>query len=590
MSQVRDMSKAEFANSAVATVDINDFKAFVTDQEWTEVLEPFLSLEAWERSVLKEDWREHARQSRTDCRPPKFTIEQQRSLFVKGYVKRTRHGKFYARIFAVWKSDGITLRLIWNGKGFNAACRPPPKFTITPLPEMLQKLLQPGVEAYLAFDATTWFVQFDVPDEISQFFATVLWDGREVVLRGVPMGAAWACALAQTMTIGLARAICEELTRRGIEVPLAVEVCIDNTIFGVRRAEDVGKIKEVVKETAARLKVVLKESAFEEGTSVDWLAYRLDAKAKVAIFKDSFKEKSRAAAVVADQCLTGKQQAVVHDVWCVGGLAMFACYASRTSMRVLKPVVEWLSSSSPRTLAEWRREVPSAGAPWGLLRDFLQGMAGLSVAPPPVPTMTVKAWFVTDASTSGSNAIVWVVDRKLGINVYECKEQRIEARELQAHVKASLLVAGQVSDGYVVGFGDNVVALVARRKGYSMWAREELAKAVEQTREIYDKRKLTLIAPYVPTAACIADVWTRVQGLQIQKEWQCEGVHPHVAGVLCEEMKKKLLEWSAEGIGGSEKLEEWSKGESEWVPAGPSDLLRQGALAAARPQTDARRT
>ena len=576
LGEEKDMSKADFADSAVATVKLKDFRPWITDEEWQEVVEPFTDAEVWLRKVLSEDWEDHAVKSHATCREPRLTVRQQQQLFEKGYVRRVRRGRFWCTVFAVWKSDGVTIRLIWNGKAFNAACRPPPSFSITPLPGMLRRLLHPDVAAFLAYDATTWFLQFDIEDGIAQYFGTKLWGGRQVALRGVPMGAAWACALAQTMTIALARAVEERLRKKDVR-PVAWEFCIDNTIVALRDGSEVAVVKEVVREVAGDLHVVLKESAFDEGDEVDWLVYRLSASRRRAMFKEAFIDKLRKAVVNVERWY--KEGGTVHDAWTAGGLVMFVRFAASTSMKQLGPLMRWMASNTPSTLAGWA--ATADGMPWEVVVRVLRGAADKTeVHPPPSPVEVVRAWFVTDASTTGSNAIVLVVGNRLTLEVYPCEGRpRIEARELHAHVRACVMaVAAGAQDGYVVGYGDNVVALVAQRRGHAVWADDSLAQAVETTRSVMDRRRLVLVAPYVATDRCLADVWTRVPGLSIQREWVCSGQHVHAPGVLCKGMEAELVGWMAEGDGGEEKLRKWKEEEGEWIVTPMSDPIKSGAL------------
>lgn len=571
-----DMSKAEFADSAVATVSLYDFRQWLSDREWQEVVEPFVSEKLWQEKVLADDWVARAADSRSTCSPPRLTVEQQKSLFVKGYVRRTRHAKFLCNVFAVWKSDGKTLRLIWNGRMFNKGCRPPPPFTITRLPEMLAKLLKREVRTYVTYDATTWFLQFQIVPEIAKYFCTRLWDGREVELSGVPMGAAWACALAQTLTIALGRAVVEELSRKGIH-PVAFEVCIDNSIFGLRSVEESSVVMETVKAVAKKLNVVLKESAFEVGPQVEWLAYRLDAEKHTADFKDGFKQR---AAKVLDRVVDWKEgSACVLDVWTAAGFVMFSLYASRRPLSRVKGIIDWMVANTPKEVKGWRSE--AVAVPWIQLEQNLKEVGSSIVNPPPVPDQRVVAWFVTDAATSGSNAAVVVVGNVIFLSVKETQRERIEARELQAHLHACVRVLETgVNNGYVVGYGDNVVALSAQRRGYSLWAEPSLEAAVGQVRGVMEGRELVLGAPYVSTHACVADVWTRVRGLQMERKAVCQVGHEHVPGVFCDVMTAQLRVWAAEA-GGHDidgKLSMWGEHRGDCVPFPPRDLVREGAL------------
>ena len=571
-----DMNKAEFADSAVATVSLLDFKAWLTDDEWSNVVEPFVSEQIWKEKVLRADWETVAAESRAACRPPRLTVDQQKSLFVKGYVRRTRRAKVLCNIFAVWKSDGRTLRLIWNGKVFNRACQPPPPFTITKLPEMLTKLLDKKVKSYVSYDATTWFLQFIVDGEVAKFFGTRLWDGREVELLGVPMGAAWACALAQTLTIAFGRAVFEELARRDVH-PVVLEVCIDNSIIGLRDPKEEEVVMQVVREVAAKTKIVLKESAFERGPQVEWLAYKLDADRHQATFKDGFQDK---AGKVLGRLVNWRASgtACVHDVWTVAGFVMFVLYAARRPLSRVRESIDWMVAHTPKELAGWR--TTAAGVPWSQLEEVLRQLVGLAVRPPPLPTKGTVAWFVTDAATSGSNVAVVVVGGTIWLSVRETQRERIEARELQAHLHACVIaLSAKVADGYVVGYGDNVVALAAQRRGYSLWAEPSLEAALEQVHEILESRSLVLEAPYVSTHACVADVWTRVPGLSMERKATCTRVHENRAGVFCEVMVDALRGWAAEA-GGHDvdgKLRLWQE-QPVCEPYRPRDLVRSGAL------------
>ena len=537
-----DMADADFADSAVATVDLTVLRDWCTEEEWRRVVRPFTDSAAFEQEVLLPDWRRVAAEARQQVREPRFTAKQIAQLFDKRYVERERHPGFVCTIFAVWKSDGITLRLIWNGQWFNIACHRPPPFTITKLPRMLAKLTSKHIRCYMCFDFQTWFVQLRVPPGVARFFCTILRGGRVVRLNGVPMGAAWACVLAHTLTVAFTRAVLKECRDRGVPEPAVAEFCIDNTIYGLADAAHAAPLREIVESVAARFNIQLKASAWEVGAEVDWLVYRLRAGQR-PLWKDSFKETLRRVVTSAP-----RMDLTVLAAWQVMGVVGFATYAACLPHTLLRRVTLWAAAAVPRTDREWL--APAAGFPRDVLVKLAEALQIHPIRPPGLAARRWGAWFITDASTSGDAASVVVVGERLYLRVEAVPEEyeRIEARELHMHLRATEQVLDLgVQDAHVLGYGDNTTALSAQRKGAALWAPPRLENYLVEVHGLLKARTLTLIAPHVSTHACVPDAWTRRPGTRRDEVFACSAGCAHEPGTLCGPMQRALEGWLPDG-------------------------------------------
>jgi hypothetical protein len=489
-------------------------------------------------------------------------------LASKGYMRR-RHAKplFVCHVFAVWKSDRMTLRLIWNGIPFNLLCRPPPVFTITPLHLMLAKLLAPDVKRLMTFDFSTWFVQIIVCDEVSRFFAVRFPSGEVWHLMGVPMGWSWACAIAHALTQAIARRI---VSRLGLaSTAITCEFCIDNTIMAIRNASvSRQQLESELALLQKDLGVVVKPSATEYGLVVDWLPYSLNVSTGTATWKTSVRSRLRQ---LADRASVAPSVCPLLDVWRASGLLIWCIYAALRPLTLVSPLLLWLCANTPRTLEGWGATVDFPL--WALIRVTATALTTVVVTPPPLPSTTTRAWFVSDAATSGLMCYILFTRRYITMVAWPPEKlppgappRDIASLELEAHVKAARAAIREPEHGDVVGFGDNSVAQAAQRRGYAIWEDGLRQRAVEHVRAEYMKLRSTLFCPQVKSALCLADMWTRGTLPQSKTTTACP-THPYTPGFLCPCMIALLKRWAP--VKQHHTIDSWVETQTEWST--PSD-------------------
>lgn len=541
---------AVFAEPTVETVDPSAFRAYLTDTEWY-VVEVLVDEVAFENRVLKDEWRDLVQAARDAVRPVRLCQRLINDLRVKGYFVHVSDDSLCAtkcpvipcNVFAVVKSDR-TLRLIWNGIPFNHMCRPPPRFRITPLHEMLQRLLHPGVKWFYAFDFRTWFLQLRCNALVGAWFSTDFGDAKRVRLCGVPMGWAWACVAAHVITVAFTRAVLKALGP-DIAKHIVAEWCIDNTIFAIS-TDDVSpqQITDEVERVAARFGVVVKRSATEHGRSVDWLVYKLDAQTRTAVFKQEYCE--RIARVVRRTRRGG--MSTMSEMWSVIGFVVFTCYAARHPLTDVKWLLEWLAETAPppEAMADWGAKPVPVFPFWRLLNEVARGFEKHTVAAPPCPR-TLGAWVVSDAATTGNSVALVFLPTQTRLSVYRC-QGAIAPRELCATVRGASMaldVRAQTTGKAIVLYGDNEPARAAAARGYALWADPELHRRFRAEWRRADAQGCAMISMRVDTHRCLADAWTRkdAAGLLVPVQERvfprtCE--HEFRVGVVCACVRAQL--------------------------------------------------
>ena len=556
---------AQIARAVFETLDPAVLRPWMLEAEW-EIVGTITDPQKFRRDVLLDDFAALL----PAARPSPGAQRSQANLFRKleeaGYLVRLgaptagepppSPPPLPCGVFLVPKSDGLTWRMIWNGIEFNAVCAAPPHTPIRPLEEQLRVLLDERVHSFLAFDFQTWFCQLQVHAEIKEWFATRGPDGNWFLVRGVPMGWAWACSIAHTLTMAFTRAVCESAGLT-IGVDLVVEHCIDNTIFGViAKVDPKALYDDHVRPTAARFGIVLKDSATEHGPTVDWLCYKLSAESHRAEFKDAYVGKLRQAQA---QCRRPdhRKSWSLAEVWSLAGLAVFSAYAARSPLTQHRPLIEWLAASVPQDHAEWSvgRTAKDFAAVWRVLWDALSRLTGVQITPPPPIRGPVLAWSVSDAALSSRreelNVNITFTPAGTTLCVYPCAADAIAERELCA------ALAGQPQRhrdaGLVVMFGDNTTANAALRRGWALWSAE--SERLEEITEGMEAAGVCRLVYYVPTDKCIADAWTRpFEGRKtgvFHQRRTCD--HPFEVGRICTCVEQWLRDTGAP----SERLDAW---------------------------------
>lgn len=565
-----DLRRAPFAESVVNTVDPSGLRPWLTLAEW-EVVEVITSPQAFRSRVLRVTG-PAIQEEQQKVRSAALSEQQVKDLKAKGYIRRARRVRFRCSGFAVWKQDHIFARFIWNGVPFNNLCHPPPKFSITAMPQMLSRLLAPGVLWYLAWDFSTWFAELRVHPEVEEWFGLELRNGVWLV-QGVPMGWAWACAIAQFLSIAIVRRLIDRLGWN--QGDFVSEVCIDNCIVGVRReGVDQKETLRVLRETCMEFGAHLKESAIEMGHTVDWMCYRLNTSTKTATFKESFKEKLRR---VAEQWSAG----TIREAWGRVGAVLFGCHAAILPLSKMRETLEWIVSSSPASLTKWELQHHEAGhdestihgwdsrivvpAEIGKQLTVMAEQLRDAVIFPPCQVGGYKAWIIADASTSGYDAYVCITPNSMVLKAYQGNGM-IHIRELDVQFKAlrraerMLKKEGDVQGVTVLSFGDNNTANAAIRRGYAMWYTDADAEFERM------KRSGSHIDIHrVDTTACVADIWTRPGVSRDEKELlTCDHYRP---GILCTCAVDILRKWATCIPKAESTLQAWLEGQVEVHPS-----------------------
>jgi hypothetical protein len=530
---------AVFAPSAVHTVDPASFRPSLTDAEWSYV-EVLCSVDAFRDRVLSP-----VTPGSTPGAPaapvPSFTTHLTKhhvdDLRDKNYIQRVHSLLFACVVFCLFKADGF-LRLLWNGIEFNKLCRDPPYLDILAYHIMLSLLLHQSVTCYVAFDFKTWFLQLMVHPEVARYFGTRLSHGALYILKGVPMGWSWACAIAHAITVAFAREVVREL---GIpETSMFAAFCIDNSIIAIRDGSvDANALLAAVDTVARRHGVVIKQSATERGRAVDWLPYHLDLDTRAATFKASYRQKL--ALFVQRAHALARPDTTLRVVWQAAGLVLYSIYAAGWPYTRVRNTMEWLSSNAPPPDQQQRWNAPAPFPHHEELARVAAQLIEARIQPLQLPVLdTAPAWFVTDAAgpsaTHASYAAFILVTPLFTRLTIRPSSEEIDEAELRIQADAMSAALEVVpDDSTVVGWSDSRVALAAVRRGYALWAPTELSDRIEANRAAALRRRIALWSPHVDTLSCLADPWTRGQSsVTLSFELPaCGPTHTYGLGRLC---------------------------------------------------------
>lgn len=544
-----------FAPAALSTFCPSVLRPWLTVAEWRAV-EVLVSVEAFRERVLRPD----ADAIAATMPPPRVSAlapELEQDLIDKQYLRRRGADAGRALraclVFAIVKSCLTALRMIWDGREFNALCHPPPKFSITRLDVMRAKLLDRRVKAYVVYDFQTWFLQFILHPEVRAFFTTTLKSGEVAELEGAPMGWSWACTLAQAMTVAFARAVLQDL--RASPDELIAEFCIDNTIIATTTDTITTEaILASVRKVAERTGIRVKPSSVDSGTTVEWLMYQLDCTTRTATFKEAYRQRLLSAAAKIRNGFRRRDPTLL-EAWSVSGLLIFTIYAAGQSLRPVRPLLEWLAAHAPPTQdrSAWLNRAP---LPYPRMqRELILHLAQATAQPPLLPGGAPSAWCVTDAagdgdrqSQQGLNAVVISTPSALRLEVYRCSSPDIASRELCAQLRAFRSILEMLPDDpeareaprppCILSFVDNEVARAALRRGFSMSSPDGLAASMHDTLSDVRQTGHHPNVLRVDTHHCLADPWTRTllrgdpvpEGVTV---WERTCGHPWVPTVLC---------------------------------------------------------
>ena len=441
-------------------------------------------------------------------------------------------------VFAIIKSCGTELRMIWDGRDFNKLCWRPPRFSVTPFAKMLSVLLRPDVHSLVTWDFRTWFLEWILHPAVRAYFTTII-NGVVHDLEGGPMGWSWACVIAQSMTAAFSRAVLVQLGRGPTAAQF--EFCIDNTgVAIIDPSLTPDALMTAVREVARRTGIVIKPSSVEMGDTVDWLCYTLRRTTSDAVFKKAYVERLRAA---QSRVRNGARQRdmTLQEVWSVLGLLVVTVYAAGWPFRLLKAVFLWMKEHAPPPGApeRWGDRVPFPHPRF--VSDMLRALAAATVVPRPLPGGPTAAWAVADASGKENNAVVIFLPAVTIINIYRCEAVLIAERELCAQVSAMRTIADHLTPvppgqapAAVHLFCDNEVATAAAERGSSVSAHEQLGLALEEAKDELEQRLRAHCSVHpVRTQKCLADPWTR--GTRpTDYVWPRTCDHPFGVGQVCD--------------------------------------------------------
>ena len=246
-----------------------------------------------------------------------------RELIRMGYVKPkgsvVRKKTFMrCKLFAIPRSDGSGLRLIFDGRPMNQVCRAPPTLRLSRIREDVQRgLADRRVSRMVALDFATWFCQLTTSPEVKSFFAVALqgWKG-DFVMGGVPMGFSWAPVIAQLAARAILRAV---LRHVGGGVRHSV-VYIDNLIFFVEDSTVEARVVKALEEVCQRAGATIKPGSLERGTRVEWRGLVLDTSARTVKFCERWVGKVEQV----KSFLIGTRQVSVRQWWGALGCMIYA--------------------------------------------------------------------------------------------------------------------------------------------------------------------------------------------------------------------------------------------------------------------------
>lgn len=476
------------------------------DADLLRTLRVVTNMAAFKEYVLGEGYRSDL------TRRLRVPAERVRELKAKDYIRRVRNPSLYAfacTLFWVPKSDGKTDRTIFKGTPLNARCKRPHRTLFEPMPQMLQRLTDPEIKYFLAYDLSTWFVQLKLPEDIAGTFAVRLMDGSVFRVTGIPMGWTWAPAVAQAVTLALLRLTMRRLPAEVREQVAIQYAYIDNIIFALKDPRVADEVDRCWRAVCAEHGVAIKESDTVKGTTVDWLGVELSAGSRDAMFRKRFRDK---LVETWDLCVQGKVR-TVRAWWRMVALAVHVLWTSQCVLTTLIQPLRWLSrtaSSLHRGECTWSTEVtPWSGVAEDIGKVFEQAQRSFQVRA--VPERVI----IRGQSDAAANGFSAFVVRKPGGNVTAARAgatpqgihiNRSEMRIALAGIRWSLGQIGQ-EEGVIDWASDNTTAVAwLQRRWSSEWNMNEAISTLHEEMVAAGSR---LAIRHVPGVRCVPDVLTR---------------------------------------------------------------------------------
>ena len=284
--KVENEDEQTFNEPAVETVNWEEIFPWLTEPQ-REIVSTILDPHLFHTCVLNSAASTLTPEQLQSCRKPSMSRSLQRQLTRLGYAGKVGTlPKVLCPVFGVPRPDG-KIRLIFDGRKLNSICHPPPPFHFRPLSEQLTRLLAPNICHFIVLDFKSWFVQLRPHPKIALFFATKLADGVYII-RGLPMGWAWAPSIAQFTA--------EAFTRRvlaNLPTGILAFVYIDNIIFGFPSELKwcLAKAKRSIINIANICGTIIKKDSLIVAPKITWLGLELCAVSHTFRLKEDFIQK-----------------------------------------------------------------------------------------------------------------------------------------------------------------------------------------------------------------------------------------------------------------------------------------------------------
>jgi len=386
-------------------------------------------------------------------------------------------------------------------------------------------LLGAAVQAYVAVDFQSWFVQLTPSRAIARrFFAAAGSAGRHYRLTGIPMGFTWAPVVAHAVTTWLGRRVVARATAAGLSIRTSAAY-IDNLIFAVADPAHAPPLVALIRRVAAEVGAVIKPSSVEVGATVEWRGLSLSAISHTAWLKPAFVGKVDGA--IAALCAR-RGTAPLLELVAAASCLLYASYVRAWPFARLHTTLDWLSrvtsglstdsaptASTPAVpTVDWQRvqTLPRVLlAEWSHVWAALQTAfaPGLSpVRPPGAP----RAIGVSDAAlapgrrTTRAWAFHSPVEMRLEVRLAESAVIAVE--ELHAMADGLRCLNATRPAGatwWTTWRGDNMCALQATLRSWS--PHPELNPLVDSIWS--GQQPASLALAYQTTRSIIMDAYTR---------------------------------------------------------------------------------
>ena len=480
----------------------------VLDDDIFPTIKAFTDYETFERVVLGDKYEGNVHAT---LRCP---VERVRELRRKRYVQRLRRAlpnSFACRLFWVAKSDGVHDRTIFNGIPWNAAVREPHPTRVEPVHKMLTDLTEPGIEAYAAFDLTTFFVQLKCESRVAGTWIVRLADGSLWRVTGVPMGISWAPAVAQAVALALVRVFVRGLPDRLREGLVTSKVYIDNIIFALRDAKCLPELAARFRAFATSQGAVLKEADTVLGAEVDWLGVVIRAGTREMRLRPRFLNALEAAGAVLKR--SDAPAMSVRAWWRLIALAVYARWVRQDGLESLLIPLRWLSRAanelSTGTLS-WSSGVrPWAGVDGALLAAYAAVAEPFVHWCPPARVLLVGE---SDAASTGFLAMVIVNTSTKEVFIARLRRARdvhINESEFEAAACGfrDAVRHSAARNGTILWRTDNTTTVSwLQRQWASAW---HLNETLSILRKLQRAANLRLLISHIAGKICTPDVLTR---------------------------------------------------------------------------------